>query len=65
VFLKRTITWYYSRKIKRDEIRLIKLKDEKKKLLDEVMDKETYKNAKEILEKFAPEQLQKESAVSV
>lgn len=63
--LKRVISWYFSRKIKRDEIRLAKLKEEKKKLLDEVMDKETYKNAKEILEKFAPEQLQKESAMTM
>ncbi|KAF4520628.1 hypothetical protein B566_EDAN007494 [Ephemera danica] len=61
--LKRVISWYFSRKIKRDEVCLAKLKEEKKRLLDEVMDKETYKNAKEILEKFAPEQLQKESAV--
>jgi hypothetical protein len=35
------------------------MKEEKKRLLEDVMDKETYKVAKEILEKFAPEQLRK------
>ena len=33
------------------------MKKEKKRLLEEVMDKETYKVAKDILEKFAPETL--------
>lgn len=33
-------------------------------MLDEVMDKEVYKVAKEILEKFAPEQLRKDLPVS-
>jgi len=33
------------------------MKQEKKRLLEEVMDKETYKVAKDILEKFAPENL--------
>ena len=40
------------------------MREEKKKLLDDVMDKETYKVAKEILEKFAPEQLRKSSVSS-
>jgi hypothetical protein len=37
------------------------MKEEKRKLLEDVMDKETYKVAKEILEKFAPDQLRKSS----
>lgn len=37
------------------------MREEKKKLLEDVMDTETYKVAKEILEKFAPDQLQKSS----
>lgn len=36
------------------------LRAEKKKILDDVMEKETYKVAKEILEKFAPDQLKKD-----
>lgn len=38
------------------------MKTEKKKLLDQVMETETYKKAKDILEKFAPEQLRKSAA---
>jgi len=38
--------------------KLTELKSVKKKLLDEVMEKETFKVAKEILEKYAPHQLQ-------
>jgi len=37
------------------------MREEKKKLLENVMDTETYKVAKEILEKFAPDQLTKSS----
>lgn len=37
---------------------MIELRKEKKKILDEVMEKETFKVAKEILEKYAPHQLQ-------
>lgn len=39
---------------------LYDLRAEKKKILDDVMEKETYKVAKEILEKFAPDQLKKD-----
>lgn len=35
------------------------MKSEKRKLLDKVMETETYKKAKEILEKFDPQQLRK------
>lgn len=38
--------------------KLLELRSEKKKILDEVMEKETFKVAKEILEKYAPHQLQ-------
>jgi endoplasmic reticulum junction formation protein lunapark len=64
VFLKRIITWYYARQLNSNETKLTQLKEEKKKLLDEVMDKETYKAAKEILEQFAPEQLRKDTNVA-
>lgn len=57
LFLKRIVTFYYSRKITKNEQKLCDLRAEKKKILEEVMDKETYKVARTILEKFAPEQL--------
>jgi hypothetical protein len=37
------------------------MREEKKKLLEDVMDNETYKIAKQILEKYAPDHLQKSS----
>lgn len=63
VFVKRLVTWYYRRKLTRSQDQLHNMREEKKKLLDDVMDKETYKVAKEILEKFAPEQLRKSSSM--
>lgn len=57
--MKRGLTWYYNRKISRNQTKLKTLKEEKKKVLDKVMDTETYKTAKVILEKFAPEQIRK------
>lgn len=56
---KRTLMWYYNRKISKKQSILLKLREEKKKTLDIVMEKETYKVAKGILEKYAPEQIQK------
>ncbi|XP_050429856.1 endoplasmic reticulum junction formation protein lunapark-A isoform X2 [Adelges cooleyi] len=50
--------WYYNRKIDRYKKKLTELQSEKKKILDEVMENETFKVAKEILEKYAPHQLQ-------
>jgi len=53
IFLKRFLTWWYHRKIRRNEIAMEKLKKEKAKLLDDVMETETYKVAKELLDDFA------------
>ena len=50
--LRRLLTWWYHRKIIRDEKKLELLKQRKLKILEEVMEKETYKVAKEILDKF-------------
>ena len=47
--------WYYSRKITNNEEKLLVLKEEIEKILEEVMENETYKKAKEILEKFDPD----------
>ncbi|XP_034242393.1 endoplasmic reticulum junction formation protein lunapark-A [Thrips palmi] len=57
IFLKRIVTFYYSRKITKNEQKLSDLRADKKQILEDVMDKETYKVARTILEKFAPEQL--------
>lgn len=57
--VKRLLTWYYRRKISRNENKLSSLRQEKKKLLEHVMDTETYKSAKIILDKFAPEQIKR------
>lgn len=46
------MSWYYSRKIGKNQSKLIKLKGEKKKILERVEETETYKVAKKILEKF-------------
>lgn len=57
--MKRTLTWYYNWKLSRNQSKLKTLKEEKRKLLDKVMETETYKCAKLILEKYAPDQLRK------
>nr|XP_012144656.1 PREDICTED: protein lunapark-B [Megachile rotundata]XP_012144657.1 PREDICTED: protein lunapark-B [Megachile rotundata] len=54
---KKMVTWYYKRKISENQEKLSTMQSEKKKILDEVTETETYKKAKEILMKFAPDQL--------
>lgn len=51
------VTWYYKRKISENQEKLSVMQFEKMKILDEVTETETYKKAKEILMKFAPDQL--------
>jgi len=50
--VKRGLTWWYHRKLRRNEEKLQKLRQEKTKILEEVMETETYKVAKEILDKY-------------
>lgn len=52
--LRRLLTWWYHRKVARGDTKLAALRDKKAKILEEVMEKETYKVAKQILDKFAP-----------
>jgi len=54
--LRRLLTWWYHRKVRRDDMKLEQLKEKKTKILDEVMEKETYKVAKQILDKFGQNQ---------
>jgi len=55
--LRRCLTWWYHRKVAKGDGKLATLREKKAKILDEVMEKETYKVAKQILDKFAPSRL--------
>ncbi|XP_051169668.1 endoplasmic reticulum junction formation protein lunapark-A [Leptopilina boulardi] len=57
IFVKKLVSWYYKRKLRRNEEKLSSMQQDKKKILDEVTETETYRKAKEILLKFAPDQL--------
>lgn len=63
IFSRKLLSWYFRRKLSKNEFNLKTLKANKKKILEEVMDKEVYKVAKEILEKYAPDQLTKDTGV--
>lgn len=52
ILLKRLVAWFFQRKLNRNAQELKKLRAEKKKTLEQVMDKETYKVALEILNRF-------------
>ncbi|XP_011638076.1 endoplasmic reticulum junction formation protein lunapark-B, partial [Pogonomyrmex barbatus] len=54
---KKMVSWYYNRKITHNQEKLSTIIAEKKKILNEVTETETYKKAKEILLKFAPDEL--------
>ncbi|KAB7504749.1 Protein lunapark [Armadillidium nasatum] len=59
--IKQLLSCYYRWKVRRNENKLSALKDKKAEILEQVMDTETYKVAKEILEIYAPEQIRKTS----
>ena len=50
--INKFLTWWFHRKVLRDDMKLEQIKVKKTKLLEEVMEKETYKVAMHILEKF-------------
>ncbi|KAH8301350.1 hypothetical protein KR059_000746, partial [Drosophila kikkawai] len=52
ILLRRLFTWYFQRKLNKNGDKLAKLKEEKRVLLEQVMDKETYKVALNLLERF-------------
>lgn len=56
--LRKVLSWWYHRKVGKGEQQLSKLRERKAKILDEVMEKETYKVAKQILDKYAPHKIQ-------
>ncbi|XP_065493968.1 endoplasmic reticulum junction formation protein lunapark isoform X2 [Caloenas nicobarica] len=62
IWLIRTLLiFFFSKRTKRNNDELEDLKSQKKKILEEVMEKETYKTAKLILERFDPESSAKEA----
>ncbi|XP_011192962.1 endoplasmic reticulum junction formation protein lunapark-A [Zeugodacus cucurbitae] len=52
IFLRRLFTWYFERKLNKNSNKLTALHTEKKKILEQVMDKETYKVAVKLLAKY-------------
>ncbi|XP_072117918.1 endoplasmic reticulum junction formation protein lunapark-A-like isoform X1 [Mobula birostris] len=53
--IRKILIWSFCRRTEKNSEALEDLKIQKKKILEEVMEKETYKNAKLILERFDPE----------
>nr|XP_029524793.1 endoplasmic reticulum junction formation protein lunapark isoform X3 [Oncorhynchus nerka] len=54
-FMRKLLLFLFSKRTERNNDKLEDLKVEKRKILEEVMENETYKNAKLILERFDPE----------
>ncbi|NXF10641.1 LNP protein, partial [Smithornis capensis] len=54
-FIRTLLIFFFSKRTERNNDALEDLKSQKKKILQEVMEKETYKTAKLILERFDPE----------
>ncbi|XP_013115368.1 endoplasmic reticulum junction formation protein lunapark-B [Stomoxys calcitrans] len=53
ILLRHLFTWYFQRKLNKNSKKLTVLRAEKKKILEQVMDKETYKVAVNLLSRFA------------
>ncbi|XP_027534300.1 endoplasmic reticulum junction formation protein lunapark isoform X2 [Neopelma chrysocephalum] len=60
-FIRTLLIFFFSKRTERNNDALEDLKSQKKKILEEVMEKETYKTAKLILERFDPESSAKET----
>lgn len=54
-FLRKLLIFLFAKRTERNNDKLEDIKTQKKKILEEVMETETYKNAKLILERFDPE----------
>lgn len=50
--MKNLVAWYFQRKVNSNSEKLAELRTEKRDLLDQVKNKETYKDAIEILQRF-------------
>lgn len=53
ILLRYLFTWYFQRKLNHNSTKLTALRAEKKKILEQVMDKETYKVAVNLLARYA------------
>ncbi|KAA0713424.1 Endoplasmic reticulum junction formation protein lunapark-B [Triplophysa tibetana] len=60
--LRKFLIFVFSKRTERNNEKLEDLKTQKRKILEEVMEKETYKSAKLILERFDPESKKKAEA---
>ncbi|XP_071603386.1 endoplasmic reticulum junction formation protein lunapark isoform X1 [Heliangelus exortis] len=60
-FVRTLLIFFFSKRTERNNDALEDLKSQKKKILEEVMEKETYKTAKLILERFDPKPTSKEA----
>ncbi|PAA65379.1 hypothetical protein BOX15_Mlig025749g1 [Macrostomum lignano] len=58
--LRRFLLWIFVRSLAGCEARASRLREDKRKVLDRVMDTETYKRAKEILDRFDPDRFKAE-----
>ncbi|XP_028837686.1 endoplasmic reticulum junction formation protein lunapark-B isoform X2 [Denticeps clupeoides] len=61
-FMRKLLIFLFSKRTERNNEKLEDLKSQKRKILEEVMETETYKNAKLILERFDPESKKKSEA---
>lgn len=61
--IKKGLAWYFERKVIINMNELKELRTEKKKILEKVMDKETYKVAVEILRKFGEKSMKMQNQV--
>ncbi|XP_060557763.1 endoplasmic reticulum junction formation protein lunapark-B-like [Ruditapes philippinarum] len=52
--VKKVLHWYFIKRIAKNDLALEELREKKKQILEDVMETETYKKAREILEKFDP-----------
>lgn len=59
--MQKALQWYYRWVIEGKEDKLKELRKEKRRILDKIMETETYKVAKELLEKFDPTSLKDKS----
>lgn len=62
LLLRKMLIFLFSKRTERNNDKLEDLKTQKRKILEEVMETETYKNAKLILERFDPESKKKAEA---
>ncbi|XP_078334560.1 endoplasmic reticulum junction formation protein lunapark-B-like isoform X2 [Crassostrea virginica] len=53
--IRKFLHWFFVKRIAKNDLALQDLKEKRKKILEDVMETETYKKAKQILERFDPE----------